>query len=147
MRTETSAAHRRRRAAALLISGALLTLLQGCAVMRDTAQFAREAFDPGVPGPQPISADAAAQLSDEQIIRRLEVLTRSLEDNRTHAAWWYYGFLTVNAGGMVAGATTAAFEEDADSQVFDILNASLGLIGTGYLLGAPQRPGSGAPSR
>lgn len=138
METATRTASRRGRGAAMFIGGGLLlTLLQGCAAVRDTAQFAHEAFDPGVPGPQPISVEAAAQLSDEQISRRLEILTRSLEDNRTHAAWWQYGFLTVSAGGMIAGATTAAFEEDADSQVFDILNASLGLIGTGYLLGAP----------
>ncbi len=138
MENATRTAGCRGRDAAMFISGGLLlTMLHGCAVVQDTAQFVREAFDPGVPGPRPISAEAAAQLSDEQISRRLEVLTRSLEDNRTHAAWWYYGFLAVNAGGMVAGATTAAFEDDGDARTFDILNASLGLLGTGYLLGAP----------
>jgi len=43
----------------------------------------------------------------------------------------------VNAGGMAAGAATAAVEENESDRIYNILNASLGLIGTGYLLAAP----------
>lgn len=133
-----------RRVAVVLAAGALLASLNGCAVLNDGVQFAKNAFDPGVPGPKPITAEAAARLSEEQIQQRLAFLTEKLEENRTHAAWWYYGFLAVNAGGMAAGAATAAIEDDKDDQVYDILNASLGLIGTSYLLGAPLPGRSGA---
>lgn len=128
----------------MLAAAVVLASLQGCAVFNDGVQFAKNAFDPGVPGPKPITAEAAAQLSEAQIQQRLAFLTEKLEDNRTHAALWYYGFLAVNVGGMAAGAATAAVEEDTDDQIYDILNASLGLIGTGYLLGAPLPGRSGA---
>jgi hypothetical protein len=121
-----------------------LVVMQGCAVMHDGMEFAQETLDPGVHGPKPVAAEEAAQLTDQQIDQRLDFITQRLEDNRTHAALWYYGFLAVNAGGMIAGATTAAFEDDADNQVYDILNSSLGLIGTGYLLVAPLPGRSGA---
>lgn len=125
--------------------GALaLVALSGCAATQDAVQFAKGVFDPGVPGPKPISREEAAQLSDEQIAQRLDFLNARLDDNRTHAAWWYYGFLAVNVGGMAAGAATAAIEDNADDQVYDILNASLGLVGTGYLLAAPLPGRSGA---
>lgn len=127
------------------VAGALvLALLNGCAVVEGGKKLAHEAFDPGVHGPKPLSAAEAAQLGDDEINRRLDFVTRSLDDHRTHAAWWYYGFLTVNAVGMVAGAATAAVEDDNDDQIYDILNSSLGLIGTGYMLAAPLPGRSGA---
>lgn len=131
-------------AAALRAWGALLLMLQGCAAVQDTAHFAKGVLDPGVPGPKPLTAEAAAQLSDEELQQRLAFVVTRLEDNRAHAAWWYYGFLTLNAGGMAVGATTAATTHDTDAQTYGILNASLGLIGTTYLLGAPLPGRSGA---
>jgi len=133
-----------RRARALLLAGVLLAGLNGCAVVNDGVQFAQSAFDPGVPGPRPITPQDAAELSDEQIQERLTFLSAKLEENRLHAALWYYGFLTVNAGGMVAGSISASFEDDKDDKVYNILNASLGLIGTGYLLAAPLPGRSGS---
>lgn len=129
---------------AMLAAAALMAGINGCTMLTDGVQFARNAFDPGVPGSRPITAKAAAELNDEQIQQRLAFLTQKLEENRTHAAWWYYGFLVVNAGGMAAGAATATVEDNKDDQIYDILNASLGLIGTAYLLGAPLPGRSGA---
>ncbi len=133
-----------RRATYALLVTVGLAMLSGCAVFNDGVKFAKDAFDPGVPGPKPITAADAAQLSDEQIMQRLGFVTEKLEDNRTHAALWYYGFLAVNAGGMVAGAVTAVGEDDENDQIYDIMNASLGLIGTAYLIGAPLPGRSGA---
>lgn len=125
---------------------ALLALLgsSGCAAVQDSVRFAKSVLDPGVPGPKPITADAAAELSDEQIAQRLGFITTRLDDNRAHAAWWYYGFLAVNVGGVAAGAATAAVDTDKSDQIYDILNASLGVIGTGYMLAAPLPGRSGA---
>lgn len=118
--------------------------MNGCTAMNEGVKFAKEAFDPGVPGAKPITAQEAAQLSEPQLMQRLDFVTQRLEDSRTHAAWWYYGFLAVNAGGMLAGAGTAAVEKDSNDQTYDILNSSLGLIGTAYLLAAPLPGRSGA---
>ncbi|MEO8602022.1 MAG: hypothetical protein ABI629_05545 [bacterium] len=123
---------------------AVLMCVSGCTAMHDGVQLAKDAFDPGVPGPKPMTADAAAQLNDTQIEQRLQFVTQRLDDTELHAALWYYGFLAVNAGGMIAGAATAAVETDEDSKIYDILNSSLGLIGTGYLLAAPLPGRSGS---
>ena len=125
------------RVARLLACAALLITSQGCTMIR-------KIMDPGVPGPKPLTAEEAAQLSDEQISKRVDFVTQRLEDNRTHAALWYYGFLAVNAGGMIAGAATAPFESDEDDKIYDILNASLGLIGVTYLVADPLPGRSGA---
>lgn len=117
-------------------AGALLMCLNGCAAMRDAAALAESVFEPTVPGAKPVTAEQAAALSDEQIERRLAFVSQRLDDNRTHAALWYYGFLVVNAGGMVVGAALAPSDEGND-QVFDIIEASKGLIGVAYLLGDP----------
>jgi hypothetical protein len=132
------------RAVCVMVVAALLTGTSGCGVLDKGAKLAKEAFDPGIPGPKPVTAEEAAQLSDEQIQQRLDFVVERLEDNRTHAAWWYYGFLAVNAGGIIAGAATAPFAETSDDQTYDILNASLGVIGTGYMLAAPLPGRSGA---
>ncbi len=132
-----SSSGREHRTARLLVCGALVAALQGCSVIH-------KVMDPGVAGPKPLTAEEAAQLSDEQIGKRIDFVTQRLEDTRCHAAWWYYGFLTVNAGGMVAGATSASFEKDEDERVYNILNASLGLIGTTYLVADPLPGRSGA---
>lgn len=116
-----------------------LAVLPGCTTIQHVA---RSVFEPGVPGPKPLTAEEAAQLGDEQINQRLDFVTRSLDDNRLHAALWKYGFLTVNTAGMVAGAATAATENDEDDKIYNILNASLGLIGVTYLLADPL-PGVG----
>lgn len=133
------AAARRAVAAALV-----LALLNGCAVGGEVRKMAHDAFDPGVHGTKPLTAAEAAQLGDDEITRRLDFVTRSLDDHRTHGAWWYYGFLTVNAVGTIAGAATAAVEDNEDDQIYSILNSSLGLIGTGYMLAAPLPGRSGA---
>ena len=128
----------------VVVAALMLAALNGCAVTQDAVKFAQDALDPGVPGRKPVTAEEAAQLSDEQIAQRLAFIAQRLDDNRTHAAWWYYGFLTVNAVGMTAGAATAAVEDNKDDQIYNILNASLGLIGTGYMLAAPLPGRSGA---
>jgi hypothetical protein len=117
---------------------------QGCAVYEGGARLARKALDPGVHGPKPLTAEEAAQLTEQQIEQRLTFVAHRLDDNELHASLWYYGFLAVNAGGMVAGAATAAVEEDEDDQIYDICNASLGLIGTIYLLADPLPGRSGS---
>jgi len=127
-----------------LAASALLACLSGCTAMNDTVKFAKDAFDPGVPGAKPVTAAEAAQLDEQQLMQRLDFVTQRLDDNRTHAAWWYYGFLTVNVGGMAAGAATAAVTTDSNDQTYNILNASLGLFGTGYLLAAPLPGRSGS---
>ena len=128
----------------VMVAALMLVVLNGCAVTQDAVKFAQDALDPGVPGRKPVTAEEAAQLSDEQIAQRLAFIAGRLDENRTHAAWWYYGFLTVNAVGMTAGAATAAVEDNKDDQIYNILNASLGLIGTGYMLAAPLPGRSGA---
>src|SRR5262245_53825508 len=95
-----SSSGRGQRLMRLLLCGVFLVAMQGCSVIR-------KVMEPGVRDPKPLTAEEASQLSDEQIGKRVDYVTQRLEDNRTHAAWWYYGFLTLNAGGMVAGAATA----------------------------------------
>ena len=121
----------------LLLCGAFIVAMQGCSVIN-------KVMDPGVPGPKPLTSEEASQLSDEQIGKRIDFVTQRLQDTRSHAAWWYYGFLTVNAGGMVAGATTASFQKDEDDKIYNIMNASLGLIGTAYLVADPLPGRSGS---
>jgi hypothetical protein len=117
---------------------------QGCAVYEGGARLARKVLDPGIHGPKPLTAEEAAQLTERQVDQRLTFVTHRLDDNELHASMWYYGFLAVNVGGMVAGAATAAVEEDSDDQVYDICNASLGLIGTIYLVADPLPGRSGS---
>lgn len=121
----------------LLVCLAIALASQGCSVIH-------KVMDPGVHGPKPLTAAEAAQLSDEQIEKRVDFVTQRLEDTRTHAAWWYYGFLAVNGIGMVTGAATAAVEDDEDDKIYDILNASLGLIGVTYMVADPLPGRSGA---
>jgi hypothetical protein len=121
----------------LLLCGVFLVAMQGCSVVR-------KVMDPGVHGPKPLTPEEASQLSDAQISKRIDYVTQRLDENRLHAALWYYGFLTLNAGGMVAGAVTASFEKDEDEKIYNILNSSLGLIGVGWMLGDPLPGRSGA---
>jgi hypothetical protein len=61
--------------------------LSGCAATQSAVQFARGVFDPGVPGPKPITAEAAAQLGDEQIAARVAFIgQRGGDASRTGAA-------------------------------------------------------------
>jgi hypothetical protein len=132
---------------ALLCAVALLSAsagAQGCAVYDGAADLARAALDPGVEGRKPLTAEEAARLTDAQIEERLTFLTHRLDDNELHASLWYYGFLAVNASGMLAGAATAAVEDNDNKQMYDILNSSLGLIGTTYLLLDPLPGRSGS---
>ncbi|MBX3025158.1 hypothetical protein KF840_09630 [bacterium] len=144
MTTSRSRVEVARRLLRLIAVAAALAAVQGCAVYHGAAELARKALDPGVPGKKPLTAEEAAQLSDREILDRLTFVTRSLDDNELHASLWYYGFLAVNAAGMAAGAATAAVESNDDKQVYDILNSSLGLIGTTYLLLDPLPGRSGS---
>ena len=137
MRCVISGGGRRQRIMRLLLCGVFLVAMQGCSVIH-------KVMDPGVPGRKPLTPEEASQLSDAQIAKRIDFVTQRLDDTRTHAAWWYWGFLAVNAGGMLAGAATAAVEEDEDDQIFDILNASLGVIGVTYLVADPLPGRSGS---
>jgi hypothetical protein len=140
MFTRATAAHAWRVIALAFLFGAV----QGCAVYNGAADLARKALDPGVQGRKPVTAAEAAQLSDEQIDKRIGFIAQRLDDNELHASLWYYGFLAVNASGMVAGAATAAVEENDNKQMYDILNSSLGLIGTIYLVADPLPGRSGS---
>lgn len=121
----------------------LLAGLGGCAAMRDAAVVARDVLQPSPPGPKPTSAEAAAALPDAEIERRLAFITQRLDDGRTHAFLWQWGFFALNAGGMIAGAAVAPGDE-GDDQVYDIIAASKGLIGVLYLLTSPMPGRHGA---
>jgi hypothetical protein len=129
MRCVISGGGRGQRIIRLLLCSVFLVAVQGCSVIH-------KVMDPGVPGPKPLTAEEASQLSDAQLANRIDFVNQRLDDTRTHAAWWYWGFLTVNAGGMVLGAVEASVH-DGDDQIYDILNASLGVIGTAYLVADP----------
>ncbi len=117
-------------------AAAMLACLGGCATMQAATDLARDAFEPATPGVKPLNVAEAAALSDEEIERRLDFLTRRLDANRRHAQWWQYGFLAVNAGSMAAEAATVPGEEGTDRE-FSIIESSKALIGTLYLLTAP----------
>lgn len=121
-----------------------VAVLQGCAVYDGATRFAHKALDPGVPGRKPLTAEEAARLTDDQIDKRLTFVSQRLDDNELHASLWYYGFLAVNGVGMVTGAATAAVEDNEDKKIYDILNSSLGLIGTVYLVADPLPGRSGS---
>ncbi len=118
-------------------------MLAGCAAMRDATTIARDVLQPKPPGRAPVSAEAAASLPESEIERRLAFVTERLDAGRSHAWWWQYGFLAVNAGGMIA-ATAVAPGDEGDDQVFDIIEASKGLIGVIYLLTSPMPGRQGA---
>lgn len=121
----------------------LVAALSGCSAMHQATDIAREVLNPSPPGPRPITAAAAAQLPDAEIERRLAFVTERLDAGRTHANLWQYGFLAVNAGGTIA-ATALAPGDEGDDQVFDIIEASKGLIGIIYLLTSPMPGRQGA---
>jgi len=129
------------RLAMALGAAAMFCCLAGCATMGDAIRSTEEVLEPTVPGSKPVDAAEAAALSDEQIERRLAFVTRHLDDNRSHAQWWQYGFLAINAGGTAVEAATAATSDGSDRD-FAIVEASKGMIGVVYLLAAPL-PGRG----
>jgi hypothetical protein len=132
--SSTGRGHRMTR---LLLCGAFVVAMQGCSVIH-------KVMDPGVHGPKPLTPEEASQLSDEQIGKRIDFVNQRLDDTRLHAAWWYYGFLAVNGGGMVAGAVSASFEKDENDKIYNILNASLGLIGVTWMVTDPLAGRSGS---
>ena len=114
----------------------LLGCLAGCAAVQRSTTAVLDALSPS-PGPPPISALAATALGDEQIDQRLDFLAERLDAGRFHATLWQYGWLAVNAGGMVLASAQAPFD-DGNDQVFDIIEASKGAIGVVYLLVQPM---------
>jgi hypothetical protein len=90
-------------------------------------------------------AERSQQLSDEQIERRVAFISERLDDNQLHAQVWQYGWLVVNAGGMVVGSVNGAKHSGTD-QVYDIIQATKGGVGTAFLLLDPVPGRSGAES-
>lgn len=111
-------------------------------MMQRSTTAVLDALSPA-PGPPPISAPEAAGLADEQIDQRLTFITERLDAGRFHARFWQYGWLTVNGGGMILASAQAPFD-DGNDQVFDIIEASKGLIGVLYLLVQPMPGRDGA---
>lgn len=88
--------------------------------------------------------ERAASLSEEEIDHRTAFLTERLDERRLHAQAWKYGWLTVNAGGGIAAATRAGFEDDGTEQANQIAQAGKAAIGVAYLLLNPMPGTSGA---
>lgn len=66
---------------------------------------------------------ASAQLSEAAIDERLRFLEDRLDAERTHAAYWQWGWMGVRGGGTIASALLAT-ERDGDDQADDIVNAT-----------------------
>ena len=78
--------------------------------------------------------ERAAQLSDDEIQRRLAFIEERLDGQRLHAAVWEFGWLTIVGGGGIAAATQAGFaEEGSVEQINHISQAGKALIGVTYL--------------
>lgn len=138
-RSAPSMARRARRLStpiAPLALAALLAANPGCA-------FLGEALEPLQARPYPGLVGAPEALGEGEVERRLEFVNARLDANRRHAAAWQYGWLVVNVGGTAASSAFAAIDE-GNEQVFDILEAAKGTVGSIRLLVDPMPGMSGA---
>ena len=103
----------------------------GCSTFaRDASAFVGGAQAPWR-GKSVIGAQPAASLTDTEIERRVAYLTEHLDESRLHAEAWQFGWLAINAGGA-AVSTVQATSDHGNEQVFDIIEAVKGGIGTTY---------------
>ena len=84
-----------------------------------------------------VRAERAQHLSDAQIDARVDFIDQRLDDNQLHANIWQWGWLTVNAAGMIVGSVNAPMHRHTQ-QTYDIIQASKGLVGTVFLAVDPN---------
>ena len=132
------------RPAKLCVGMCLLATLSACSTLPSPVQRAL-----GIGGKEATEAqrlaraERAATLSDDQINRRIAFLTDRLDERRLHAAAWWYGWLVIDGGGMVARAWQSVYHYGTH-RVSDISQAGKGAIGVAYLLLNPMPGVSGA---
>jgi len=77
----------------------------------------------------PVSSAWAQSACDAQTAARLEFLETRLEQGRTRAAWWYYGWLSFFAVGAGVQGTRAAVTHGHDADLLaGSIKATLGVI-------------------
>jgi hypothetical protein len=83
-------------------------------------------------------------LSDADLDRRIQFLEGRLDASKSHGQYWYWGWLTLNAGSMVGNGVAAALTNDHDDTVDHAVSAVLGAIGTADKLLRPLEARYGA---
>ncbi len=116
-------------------SGSWRNLIRIAAVALALVLAASAAFAQEVPGP--ISGDLTG-LDDAEVGNRLAFLEERLDAGQRNARIWQYGFLSLFAGGIVAGTAEAAATDDSDGRVAGIVGAAKGAIGVADLLLEPH---------
>ncbi|MFO1152959.1 MAG: hypothetical protein U1E42_04700 [Rhodospirillales bacterium] len=76
-------------------------------------------------------------LSDEAIDKRLRFIEERLQASRLHGQIWYWGWMTVNAGGAIATGVMAGLSDDHDDVVNNAVSSGLAVIGVGDLIFRP----------
>ncbi len=82
--------------------------------------------------------------TDADIDRRLRFLEARLDDSKLHGQAWWYGWLTINSGAMLAGGLSAGLSDDNDDTVKNATNATKAAIGLTRMLINPLEARFGA---
>jgi len=132
------------RPAIVTLAICLLPTVSGCASLRSATVTALGIGTKEMREAQRLaSEERAANISDDEIDRRLAFLTERLDERRLHAELWKYGWLAVDSAGGIASAARAGFD-DGSRRVNDISQAGKGAIGVAYLLLNPMPGVDGA---
>ncbi|MDJ0946604.1 MAG: hypothetical protein QNJ30_24415 [Kiloniellales bacterium] len=76
-----------------------------------------------------LAQSGGTSATDADIDRRLRFLEQRLDDSKLHGQIWWYGWLGINSGAMVAGGLTAGLSDDNDDTVKNATNAAKAAIG------------------
>jgi hypothetical protein len=98
---------------------------------------------------RPLRAEQAltpldTNLADSVLEQRLRFLEQKLEDSRTHGQIWYWSWMSIDVGSMVALGIDAGLTKHEDDAVNSGVNAGLAAIGIADLLFRPLEAGHGA---
>jgi len=122
----------------------LLAIVSGCASLEKATRSALGIGTKEMREAERLAKEErTANISDEEIDRRLTFLTERLDERRLHAALWKYGWIGIDSAGGIASAVRAGFD-DGSRRVNDISQAGKAVIGVAYLLLNPMPGVDGA---
>lgn len=85
---------------------------------------------------------APAQLSDEEVARRLTFIQTTLEERDDYAKFWKYGWMTVFAIGAAGGAVLGTLADDERVRNDSYVGAATAVLGVGGMVITPVDAGA-----